>query len=457
MATKTKQTQPDPQGSVPDFMESGDLNSLAMAREKLKNGDPHISKMILGPAGVGKSTMVKELVYELQEEALFSGKMQKEFADDDPKRKEKIDFVLGVRDKFRDAREVADWREVARLHREISQKAWEVAWGFKDIRLAQSEAIDLKGYPVYDDKIGAARWVPYVDMLPFENINGRYGIFFLDEFNQSSKDVQKAAYQLVLDRSLGGYEIPDGWILAAAGNRKEDVGVMDIVEDIPIPLKNRFMTIEVSEPKTEEQMMDMRQWMHRNGVAPIIISYLKSFPQAIYDTKNAEIENAWPSPRSWTMLSRELQSHGMISASGALQGSRAKIISLTGNCVGKGRAAEFEAYSHIFHTIPDASLIIEKGIKKALEEEGKTMPKENESDRLYALCTSVNAHMFSAYKKPDAMKNYIGFISQLSGEFRLFAMQEFYRFGDGQKAALVASPEFQANCKDDVKFLSIGM
>lgn len=45
---------------------------------------------------------------------------------------------------------------------------------------------------------------------------------FLDELNAASPDVQKAFYSLILDRRIGGYELPRGSIVIGAGNRTTD-------------------------------------------------------------------------------------------------------------------------------------------------------------------------------------------------------------------------------------------
>src|SRR5690606_39460287 len=45
---------------------------------------------------------------------------------------------------------------------------------------------------------------------------------FLDELNAASPDVQKAFYSLILDRRIGGYELPAGSIVIGAGNRATD-------------------------------------------------------------------------------------------------------------------------------------------------------------------------------------------------------------------------------------------
>ncbi|MEZ0277326.1 MAG: ATP-binding protein, partial [Roseimicrobium sp.] len=106
---------------------------------------------------------------------------------------------------------------------------------FIDLRLSQLAPTDLRGLPVAHD--GVSRWFP-PEFLPTE---GR-GVLVLDELNLAPPAMQGMAQQLVLDRRVGSYEVPDGGFIRAAGNRKEDRAA---VFDMPAPLANRFIHLEV--------------------------------------------------------------------------------------------------------------------------------------------------------------------------------------------------------------------
>ena len=84
-----------------------------------------------------------------------------------------------------------------------------------DLRLSQLAPTDLRGLPVAGEQ--TARWLP-PEFLPRE---GR-GILFLDELNLAPPVIQGIAQQLILDRKVGSYTVPDGWVIWAAGNRRED-------------------------------------------------------------------------------------------------------------------------------------------------------------------------------------------------------------------------------------------
>jgi MoxR-like ATPase len=101
-----------------------------------------------------------------------------------------------------------------------------------DLRLSQLDSVDLRGVPSVDRERRRTDWNS-PSILPYEG----KGILFLDEINSAPQGVTAAAYQLILDRRLGDYVLPEGWNIIAAGNRVSDRA---IVNQMPTPLKNRF-------------------------------------------------------------------------------------------------------------------------------------------------------------------------------------------------------------------------
>src|SRR3990167_5716507 len=91
-----------------------------------------------------------------------------------------------------------------------------------DIRLSQMEPTDLRGIPF---RVGYVVEWAIPAMLPDAQRHGAEGILFLDEITSAAPTVSAAAYQLILDRRLGAYTVPEGWAIFAAGNRQGDRGV----------------------------------------------------------------------------------------------------------------------------------------------------------------------------------------------------------------------------------------
>jgi len=165
-----------------------------------------------------------------------------------------------------------------------------------DIRLSQMEPSDLRGIPFrVEDRVEWA--VP--SMLPDAGRHGSQGILFLDEITSVPPSVSAAAYQLILDRRLGAYTVPDGWAIFAAGNRQGDRGV---TYTMPAPLANRFSHFEV-----DINLDDWVAWAYANGIDARLIAFLRFRPELLFEFDPAHNPVAFPSPRSWEFAHRALQ------------------------------------------------------------------------------------------------------------------------------------------------------
>ena len=108
-----------------------------------------------------------------------------------------------------------------------------------DLRLGQCEPTDIRGIPFFNKDKGVMDWAPPID-LPDQELADQYPIIvlFLDEMNSAPPAVQSAAYQLILNRRVGKYVLPDNVVMVAAGNRESDKGV---TFRMPTPLANRLL------------------------------------------------------------------------------------------------------------------------------------------------------------------------------------------------------------------------
>ena len=125
----------------------------------------------------------------------------------------------------------------------IHQLAAELAIPLRDILALLLDPMDLRGLPFLRSD-GRSKWA-MPDFLPQDG----EGILFLDELNAAPAMVQASCYQLVLDRKLGEYTLPEGWAIVAAGNRDSDRAA---TTRMPTPLRNRFVHLEFE--------VDVQEW-----------------------------------------------------------------------------------------------------------------------------------------------------------------------------------------------------
>lgn len=208
-----------------------------------------------------------------------------------------------------------------------------------DIRLSQMEPTDLRGVPFR--KGGLVEWsVPA--LLPDVSRHGPRGILFLDEITSAPPTVTAAAYQLILDRRLGEYQVPDGWVIFAAGNRYGDRGVTYVM---PTPLANRFTHYEI-----EAHLDDWVAWAHASCIDERVIAFLRFRPDLLFDFNPAQSPTAFPSPRTWEYAHRALGKFGDTPAllRDALQA-----------CVGPAAGIELKAFVDNMDQLPDIDAIVQ--------------------------------------------------------------------------------------------------
>ena len=177
----------------------------------------------------------------------------------------------------------------------VKSLAKEMGIGFVDIRLAQMESIDIRGLPVPDKENHNVQWFPS-SIFPKDNEKG--GFIFLDELSAAPKDTQVAAYELILDRQLGGgdiYKVPNKWLIVAAGNRAEDRAVSTTMSSA---LATRMMHFEL-----EADADEWIEWALSHDVYPTVVGFIKFKPKMLLDMEDQNLERGFPTPRSWERVS----------------------------------------------------------------------------------------------------------------------------------------------------------
>ena len=162
-------------------------------------------------------------------------------------------------------------------------------FGVVDLRLARLDSADFTGLPFKNEKEETTEFLP-PNFLP----KSGYGIFFLDELNRGNTSVTNCVMQLLTERSIGEYHLPDGWIIATAVNPSDsdsyDVNTMDAA------LLNRLVPYNVKfDHKTFVDDGQKKEW------SKTVLSYLRS-GQWVYK-EPGQGDGIYISPRSWEYLS----------------------------------------------------------------------------------------------------------------------------------------------------------
>ena len=298
-----------------------------------------------------------------------------------------------------------------------------------DLRMALMEPTDIKGIPFYNKELGLMDWAAPVD-LPTKELAEQYDtiVLFLDELNSAPQSTQAAAYQLVLNRRVGKYILPDNVVIVAAGNRETDKGV---TYRMPAPLSNRFVHFEMR--------VDFESWLEwaiENNIHPDVIGHVTVHKQDLFDFDPRSSGRSFATPRSWTFVS-ELIEDGDV--------DEETLADLVCGAVGEGVGVKFMATMKNSGKLPNPTEVLNGKVKK--------LDESVEISGRYSLTVSMCYELREAYEK-DGSKNIEKF-HKLADNFFRFMMDNFETemVVLGARAALVTykiplRPKYLKNYKE---------
>ena len=279
----------------------------------------------------------------------------------------------------------------------VKQIAIENELEFVDLRLSLLDPTDLKGIPFFDQENNEAVWAS-PNFLP-KNPDSK-GILFLDEINTAPPSVQASAYQLVLDRKVGEYELPNGWSIVAAGNNESDRGV---VYRMPPPLANRFVHLSM-----EVSFEEWKAWAYENGIDSSIIAFLHYDESRLFDFDPSKNEKSFPTPRSWEYVDKVLASNMEPSL----------LLEIVSGAVGKESATSFMSFRKVMNRLPDIEELLN----------GEEVEVEHDSQVLFALVAGIISHIKKASTK-EKIDNALSFSLTLPKEFSVMLVKDMQQNG----------------------------
>jgi hypothetical protein len=213
---------------------------------------------------------------------------------------------------------------------------------------------------------------------------------FLDELNSAPPSVQATAYQLILNRRVGNYVLPDNVVLAAAGNRDTDKGV---TYRMPSPLANRFLHLEV-----EVNHGVWQDWAIDNDIIPDVVGYLAFAKQDLFDFEPKSSSRSFATPRTWAFVSQMLEDSDM---------THEEEMDIVTGLVGEGMAIKFMNHKKNASNLPKPSEILSGKVKEL---------KKLEISSKYALTVGMSYELKNIQDEGDekeltaSFNNFINFL-----------------------------------------------
>ena len=224
-------------------------------------------------------------------------------------------------------------------------------------------------------------------------------ILFLDEITAAPQSVQAAAYQITLDRTVGEHRLPDNCIVIAAGNRVTD---RSVAFNMPKALANRLCHLEI-----KGDAASWHEWAVLSNIHPFVMGYLDYNSSTLTMFDPAEDNLAFPTPRSWEMVSNILNS---------VSDKVTQVYPLLAGCIGTNTAGAFRTWCEIYQHIPPMDQIFGEN----------QCPPPDRPELLYA---TVAAMVDYARKKATETElgHSVDFACTMPIEFRFRLFNDYYR------------------------------
>lgn len=181
----------------------------------------------------------------------------------------------------------------------VSQLANELNAELRDIRLCQKQPTDIGGLPALDHANQKTIFYPPAFLTP--RVDKKAVVLFFDEISLAPDDTKSAVLGILEERRQENFEIPDNWIIVAAGNRPEDLAN---ARGLGAAANRRLLHI-VIEPNLEATLVHFM----KIGVAPEVLAFLKVFPQHLSGEESARTQKheLYPRPASWEKVSKIIE------------------------------------------------------------------------------------------------------------------------------------------------------
>ena len=230
----------------------------------------------------------------------------------------------------------------------VKQVALEREREVRDLRLSMKTLNQISGTPYFNLNKNTLEFA-YDPLLPTDENDT--SIVFLEEISTAPSAIQASAYQLVLDRRINEYVLPEGTAVIAAGNRETDRGV---VHSMPKPLCDRFLHVDLKSD-TEEWL----EWAMDNNVHSDVIGFIGGNPHKLNNFTGEKATTVFTTPRTWGDFASPMMwymDRNNIT-------NKKDVVRLLATAIGEPMAYEFYEHRRIISKLPKISDILEGKIK----------------------------------------------------------------------------------------------
>lgn len=127
------------------------------------------------------------------------------------------------------------------------------------------------------------------------------GILFIDEINCASETLAPAMLQFLQCKTFGAHKVPEGWLIAAAGNPPE---YNKSVREFDVVTLDRVKKIDV-----EPDFSVWKEYAYKQGIYGAVLSYLEIRKDHFYAMETTVDGKRFVTARGWEDLSTVLRAY----------------------------------------------------------------------------------------------------------------------------------------------------
>ena len=137
----------------------------------------------------------------------------------------------------------------------------------------------------------------YSNFVPMKEDS--YGIFIIDEFSRGDHALQQLMWQIQNDYKVHLRDLPKGWFVIAIDNPDDSEYNMNTLEDAAGLRRMLHLYVDVNTD-------DFLKHAIKNNYHPLVIEFIQSHPEFIYDFQAQKIGSVYANPASYERLSNVL-------------------------------------------------------------------------------------------------------------------------------------------------------
>lgn len=148
-------------------------------------------------------------------------------------------------------------------------------------------------FPVMDDGKSKFKML-YSDFVP--EGEDTCGLFVIDECGRGDHALQQLLWQVQNEYAVHRYNFPKHWFVISIDNPDDSEYSMDIIEDAAGLRRNLHIYTEVT-------AKDFLDYAITKDFHPMIIEYIQTHPERVYDFQSQKVGAVYANPASWEKMS----------------------------------------------------------------------------------------------------------------------------------------------------------